>query len=382
MRPHPDQTMRAGAPRIGLDMHVVDGLHQGSRTHCLELFSRVITLLPACTFFVFLDEPEYLREHWPSFTRDNVTLVRMEHQNPAKRLLSQLPGLATAHKLDLLHTQYIVPPFCACPTAVTIHDVLFESHPEFFTRFFRLRSKLLVPRSARQSALVFTVSEYSKGELMKRYGIPESRLAVTMNGASLERFASEDDDALSLPDGLLPQSYILTVGRLEPRKNHVRLLKAYAMLQQPRPKLVLVGQRDFGYEALLAEIEYLQLKDEVMLLETVSDTMLPALYRNALVFAYPTLAEGFGMPVIEAMASGVPVVTSRTTSLPEVAGDAALLCDPLDVASIRNALCSALCDSRAREAMIAKGLKRARDFQWEEPAQRLACAYQSFLQCE
>ncbi len=368
-------------PRIGLDMHVVDGLHQGSRTHVLELFSRVVTLLPQCEFFVFLDQPEYLREHWPAFSRTNVHLVRMEHANPAKRLLVQLPGLAKTHRLDLLHTQYIVPAFCPCATAVTIHDVLFESHPEFFTRFFRVRSRLLMPRSARQSALVFTVSEYSKRELMQRYGIPEARLTVTMNGANLDRFTSDENGSLSLPGGLVPGGYILTVGRLEPRKNHVRLLQAYGRLHTPRPKLVLVGQRDFGYEGLLSEIERLHLGDDVVLMEDVSDTLLPALYRNALVFAYPTLAEGFGMPVIEAMASGVPVVTSSTTSLPEVAGDAAVFCDPLDVASIEGALRSALCDAPRRTAMIAKGLKRAQHFQWDEPAHRLAAAYETFLRC-
>lgn len=371
---------KAARLRIGVDLHTLEGLHQGSRTHCLELFSRLPALLPASRFFFFADFPRCDAASLAKLKAPNVELVDMPHGNPVQRLLRQLPGLAAQYRLDLLHSQYITPPRLPCASALTVHDVLFENFPEFFTRFFCFRSRLLVRHSARHAQIVYSVSEFSKGELVNRYRLPKNKISVVWNAADLERFhpGSEGRDLVEAL-GLIPGQYLLTVGRLEPRKNHRRLLEAYARLPQPRPKLAVVGQRDFRFTEILAFKDKLGLGDDVLFLEHVSDAALPALYRHARVFAYPTLAEGFGMPVIEAMASGVPVMTSQTTALPEVAGEAALLIDPYSVPAIAGCLERLLSNEALASRLRTAGLEQARRFCWETEAGKLAAGYLAYF---
>lgn len=366
-----------GRVRIGVDLHTLEGLHQGSRTHCLELFSRVPRLLPEVRFLFLADLGRWDKRAAARLEAPNVTFGHMPHTNSIQRLMLQLPGLAKQHGLDLLHTQYIAPPMLRCASAVTVHDILFEDFPEFFTGFFRFRSRVLVRHSARTAKIVCSVSEFSKSDLVRRYGIDGNKITVTYNAAD-PRFCPGDagrDEVAAL--GLVPGEYVLMVGRLEPRKNHQRLMRAYATLPEPRPKLAIVGQRDFRFEEILRLRDELGLGDSVMFLEKVSDAALPALYRHAKVFVYPTLAEGFGMPVIEAMASGVPVITSNTTALPEVAGDAAALVDPYDVEGIGAALATVLGDDERRSAMKARGLEQARRFDWDSEATKLAQVYRA-----
>jgi len=171
----------------------------------------------------------------------------------------------------------------------------------------------------------------------------------------------------------------LSVGRLEPRKNRLGLLRALALLPTPRPKLVIAGQRDFGYEKIFQLRDELLLQDDVIFLETASDDLLAALYRNARLFVYPSFAEGFGMPVIEAMASGIPVITSNTTSLPEVAGDAALLVDPHSPEEIRDAMNRVLHDEALAARMREAGIRRAEVFNWDGAADMLADKYRAYF---
>ena len=373
-------TGKAARLRVGVDLHTLEGLHQGSRTHCLELFSRLPALLPRSRFFFFADFPRCDAGVLEKLKAPNVQLVTMPHGNPAQRLLRQLPGLAARYRLDLLHSQYITPPRLPCVSALTVHDILFENFPEFFTRFFCLRSRLLVRHSARRAGIVYSVSEFSKSELVSRYGLPQEKISVIWNAADLDRFhPGPEGRALVEALGLTPGDYLLTVGRLEPRKNHRRLLQAYARLPQPRPKLAVVGQRDFRFAEILAFKDKFGLGDDVVFLEHVSDAALPALYRHARVFAYPTLAEGFGMPVIEAMASGVPVMTSQTTALPEVAGDAALLIDPYSVPAIAGCLERLLGNETLAASLRAAGLEQARRFHWETEAAQLAAGYLAYF---
>lgn len=371
---------KAARLRLGVDLHTLEGLHQGSRTHCLELFSRLPALLPGSRFFFFADFPHCDEAAIARLKGPNVELVTMPHSNPARRLLRQLPELAARYRLDLLHSQYITPPRLPCARALTVHDILFENFPEFFTPFFCFRSRLLVRHSARRAQIVYSVSEFSKSELVQRYGLPRDKVSVIWNAADLNRFhPGNEGRELVEALGLTPGEYLLTVGRLEPRKNHCRLLEAYARLPQPRPKLAVVGQRDFRFAEILAFKEKLGLGDDVLFLEHVSDAALPALYRHARVFAYPTLAEGFGMPVIEAMASGVPVMTSQTTALPEVAGDAALLIDPYSVPAIAGCLERLLGNDALALRLRTAGLEQARRFAWETEAGKLAAGYLAYF---
>lgn len=364
--------MNARRPSIGVDFHVWDGIFQGSRSHLLGLYSAAIRQAPDLDFVFFLDRTESLRQAHPVFGSPNVRLVRMAPRPGLWRLGVQLGWLRWRHGVDLLHMQYRLPLLPMGPCACTIHDLLFETHPEYFSPSFVWQAKLSFRAAARNAAVLFSVSEFSKSELVRLYGVPAPSVGVTVNGVDREVFHPGEAGRETVQDlGLQPGAYLLTVGRLEPRKNHATLLRAYARLGPEAPPLVIVGQRDFGYDEVFSLIESLGLRERVRLLERVGDGVLPALMRHARLFAFPAFAEGFGMPVAEAMASGVPVVTSNTTSLPEVAGDAALLVDPRDDAILAAALRRLLEDPALAAALAARALERVRRFDWEVSAEVL-----------
>jgi glycosyltransferase involved in cell wall biosynthesis len=363
-------------PRIGLDLHVVDGIYHGSRTHCLELFSRVVASTPECDFIVLAGDPQRLLDFSGSFNSPNVTLVAMRPVPAAARLLWQLPGLVRRHQMDLLHTQYIAPPLSPCATAVTVHDILFESHPEYFGRLFVLRSRLLVRHSVRKSVKVFTVSDYSRRQISETFRISLDTVHTIHNGVDGARFfPGSEGREIAENAGLEPGRYFLTVGRLEPRKNHANLLRAWASLGKPRPRLAIVGQRHFGYNEALDLIRTLRLEDDVVVLEGISDGLLPAIYRNAKAFIYCSWAEGFGMPVLEAMSSGIPVICSSVTALLEVCGDAALLVSPENINDISNAIRELDQKADVRHKLILRGMGRVADFNWENSADIVRKAY-------
>jgi glycosyltransferase involved in cell wall biosynthesis len=363
-------------PRVGVDFHTFDGIYQGSRSHILGLYQEAIVLAPEIDFVFLLGNPDRLRHEHAAFAGRNVHLVATPHASGLARLGWQLAGHQRRQRLDLLHLQYRLPfvPLGAC--ACTIHDTLFETHPEFFTPSFVRMSRLTSRWAVRRAALLFTVSEFSRGEITRLYGIEAARIAVTTNGVDTTRFyPGAEGIGYVRAEGLEPGGYLCTVGRLEPRKNHVNLLRAYALLPAPKPPLVIVGQSDFQSDAIFATVKVLGLQRQVRFMDNVPDHGLPALLRHAAVFVYPSFAEGFGMPVAEAMASGVPVVTSSTTSLPEIAGDAALTADPDDPADIARAIGSLLCDPDARMKAVDRGLLRASRFNWRAAAEVLVAAY-------
>lgn len=367
---------RPSRPRIGIDLHVVDGIYQGSRAHCLELFSRVIGTTPECDFVLLANDARALTSFHSSFALPNVTIVPMHHRPAAIRLLAQIPGLVKRMGIGLLHTQYITPPLPLCPTAVTVHDILFESHPEFFDKLFVLRSRLLVPFSIRHSAVVFTVSKFSLEQICSTYAISPSRVHVIPNGVDSSRFYPGDGGLeIVRAMGLDRESYFLTVGRIEPRKNHVALLQAWSRLPKPRPILAIVGQHHFQYEDVIRMISELSLEADVRVFDKVSDVQLPAVYRNARGFIYASWAEGFGMPLLEAMASGVPVITSATTALSEVGADAASYVNPADSDSITNAVRALMGESAMVSVLVHRGLARVKEYTWEKSAQVVREAY-------
>jgi glycosyltransferase involved in cell wall biosynthesis len=366
--------------RIGVDLHTLEGLHQGSRTHCIELFSRTSRLMPEDSFFFFADFTKCDPFAKQRLEGPNVNLVQMPHRNSFRRLGLQLPFLAAKYRLDVLHTQYIAPLWLTCPSAVTVHDILFEEFPQFFTRFFRLRSRILVRHSAKRARLIYSVSEFSKNQIKMRYAIHEDRITTLYNAADSSRFKpgrEGEEEVRAL--GLEPGNYLLTVGRLEPRKNHKRLLEAFARLSSSRPKLVIVGQKDFGFEDIELLAKELGIMAEVLFLDAISDSMLPSLYRHARLFIYPSIAEGFGMPIIEAMASGTPVITSRTSALSEIAAEAAVLIDPYDPVGLADAINDLLEDKERAARLRTLGSDRARDFNWDVEANKLVLSYRQQL---
>lgn len=370
-------------PRVGIDFHTWDGIFQGSRSHVLGLYRQAIVQAPDIDFVFFLGDTASLRAAHPEFSAPNVTLVEMPHGRAVWRLAVQLPWLRWKHGIDLLHMQYRLPLFTLGPCAVTIHDVLFETYPQFFPAAFVWQSRLTFRHAARHADVLFSVSEFSKQDIAKHYGIDAQRIRVTYNGVDTQRFHPADQANQADPRlaemGLAHRGYLLTVGRLEPRKNHETLIRAYAQLPPDSPPLVIVGQRDFSYDQIFECIRTHGLQERVRLFEKVGDDTLPMLMRHAKLFVYPAFAEGFGMPVAEALASGVPVITSNTTSLPEVAGDAALFANPTDANELAQVMRRVLGDDALAQTMITRGLDRVKAFDWAKSAQVLIGSFREHL---
>jgi len=359
--------------RVGVDFHEWDGIFQGSRSHVLGLYREAIRLSPDVDFVFFLDHVDSLRDAYPEFRQANVSLVHMPTAHGVVRLGVWLPWLCWRHGLDVLHTQYRVPFVRPVVTVTTIHDVLFETYPQFFSPGFVKEAKLTFRLAARKAAKIFTVSRFSKAEICSHYQIDPAKVHVTYNGVDRSRFFPGQAGEEQVRDlGLEPGAYMLVVGRLEPRKNHLQLIDAWVSMGESAPPLVIVGQEDRGFPEVKRAIEHAAKVNQLLMFQNLGDDALPAVMRHAKLFVYPAFAEGFGMPVAEAMASGVPVITANTTSLAEVAGEGAVLFDPTQPGDLRRALQQTLAMSTpARQALVERALAQAATFDWQQSARVL-----------
>jgi glycosyltransferase involved in cell wall biosynthesis len=289
-----------------------------------------------------------------------------------QRMRLPLPVERFTGPLDLLHAPDFVLPPTRARSLLTVHDLTFLVHPECFEPRLHRYLARVVPRSLRRAHHILADSHATQRDLTRLLGVPAERISVIYPGVD-EQFCPLPASA-SAPVRRrlgLPDTFLLFVGTLEPRKNLVRLLEALHRLPNA-PPLVLAGRRGWLYDEVFAAVERLHLHERVCWLDFVEDTDLPALYNLAEAFIYPSLYEGFGLPVAEALACGTPVVTSRLASLPEVAGDAAILVDPFDSAAIAAGIQQAL---DAGEHFRAAGPAQVSRFRWEAAAQSLLGRY-------
>ncbi len=295
--------------------------------------------------------------------------------------------------VNLFHEpDFVLPPTLRrTPTLLTVHDLTFRRDPN--SALPKLRSYLdqVVPQSVQRATHVLADSAATKTDLVELFGAAPEKITVLPGGVD-SRFAPVDDaerlEAVRGKYGIGTAPFILSVGTLQPRKNYAQLIRAFARLRPlaaqeqaveiSNLKLVIAGGKGWLYDEIFAEIKQQGLEESVILPGFVDDEDLPALYSAASVFAYPSLYEGFGLPVLEAMACGTPVVTSNVSSLPEVAGDAALTVTPTNLAALSGALLNALADDILRARMISRGLARASQFTWENSARQLLAVYDSF----
>lgn len=292
-----------------------------------------------------------------------------------------LPRQARRAGVDLLHCPApLAPTRSAVPLVMTIHDVIAFDHPEWLSRENALRSKLMLPRAMRACARLIVSSDYSRKRIEAVLGIPGDRMDVVPLGVS-ERF-SPGEPTTDVVDRLVGDApYILTVGTLQPRKNLGGALRAFEQLADSGADhhLVVVGARGWGDDAIVKRLADSPHAERVHLSGRVSDEELVDLYRRAECFAFPTRYEGFGLPILEAMACGTPVITSDRTSLPEVAGDAAVLFDPADQAAFEAKLADLLASPALRKDLTDKGTKHAAEFTWQRTAQQTFAAYEAAL---
>jgi len=320
------------------------------------------------------------------FTGTNWKTLEFKTRSPFLRLPIEFPRLIRREKLDLLHVQYTAPYFADCPIVSTIHDISFEHYPEFFTRKEASFLKVGIRKTAKEAARIITVSDYSKQDMIDTYRVPEERIVVTYNSID-EAFRAVPTSAqlaeVRQKYGIEGE-YILAVGNLQPRKNIPRLLEAYKRIRLEnadiRAKLVVVGRKAWMFEGIFQSLADFPFLKDVILTDYVPKEDLPLLYNAASVFVYPSIFEGFGLPVLESMACGTPVVTSNTSCLPEIAGGAAVLVDPLKEDDIAAGIVKLLREPKTRQAYIAKGLARAQDFSWEKTGRQTSAIYESVLE--
>ena len=294
---------------------------------------------------------------------------------PGRILWEQIvaPVVTLRDRLDLLFCPVNIVPFTGIvPSVVTVHDLAFLAFPEAFhpskRRYLTLMTRLSVHRARR----VIAVSAHTKTDLVRHFHVAPGKVTVIPNAMDDRFHPATDPDTLAAfkRDHHLPERFILFVGTLEPRKNLRRLIEAFGRIARADGDvaLVIVGASGWMTSDLAPLVRRLTLTDRIIFTGYVPDDDLPRWYQAATLFCYPSLYEGFGLPVLEAMACGTPVVTSNTSSLPELAGDVATLVDPTNVAALADALHSLLADAPRRAAMSHAGIERARDYSWEHTA--------------
>jgi glycosyltransferase involved in cell wall biosynthesis len=297
-----------------------------------------------------------------------------------------LPAGVWCEHLDVFHglDQSGIPLFFkAGKYVVTIHDVIPLVLPWAFPPKHRWVLATALARIRKQAEMVIVPSTSAAEDVGHFLRVERQRISIIPMGCE-SRFQPVGEPALAAAlrrQYNLPERYILFVGTLEPRKNIITLLQAFAQVIAETPQddltLVIAGGKGWGGEDYMSTVDALKLHDHVRFAGFVEDDHLPALYRGALLFVYPSLYEGFGLPVLEAMACGTPVITSNRASLPEVAGDAALLVDPTRPEALAAAMTSIMNDGTLRQALRAKGLARARTFTWDAVAQQTVAIYRA-----
>jgi glycosyltransferase involved in cell wall biosynthesis len=296
-----------------------------------------------------------------------------------QRLRLPIPAEVITGPLDIFYSpDFVLPPTLrATRTLLTVHDLSFLHYPDAFVPSLRQYLERVVPRSVARADRVLADSKSTRDDLVAHFGTPPEKVQVLYSGVDTRFHPKKESGEQKRLRGKygIESPYVLSVGTLQPRKNYVRLIKAFANLPLADLQLVIAGGRGWLYEDIFAEAE--KHGDRVRILGFVDDADLPALLRNAALFAFPSLYEGFGLPVLEAMACGVPVVCSNASSLPEVAGDAALMVDPLDVDGLAETMARVLEDADLQQEMIDKGLAQAARFTWEVAARQLLDVFET-----
>jgi glycosyltransferase involved in cell wall biosynthesis len=367
--------------RIAIDAHSVGAQLGGNESYALNLIEALAQIDSVNEYTLYVTTAaahERFHQRWPNF-RVHRTLPH----TPLIRIPLTLSTELRKHPVDVLHVQFTAPPFCPCPVVVSIHDLSFEHLPQTFNRRSRTQLRLTVRHSARRATRILTLSEHTRRDVIDTYRIAADKVTAIPLAAPSHFGPVADDKELQRVRHIygIEGDYVLTVGSIQPRKNLVRLIKAYAALRGAHssnkcPKLVIVGKCAWLYDETLRALEETDVRDSVVLTGYVPESDLPALYSGALCFVYPSYFEGFGLPPLEAMKCGVPVIVGNATSLPEVVGDAALKVDPFDISAITAAMDQLINNSELRRELSVKGQARAKMFDWNDTARRTLAVYE------
>ena len=354
--------------RFSVDAHAIGQHLTGNETYVRNLLSCFAALDRHADFVTYLSRAVSFNDVPERFHK------RLVAVNPFVRLGFDLPRRLRQDRPHVLHVQYTAPLFCSVPIVVSVHDVSFLEHPEYFTRFRATQLRYTVARTVKAASRVLTVSEFSKRSILEAYRLDEEKVMVLPNAVSssfrpiareIAQRSVESSFGFSAP-------FILSVGDLQPRKNHVGLIRAFEQLVRMHPQiahhLVIVGKETWYAPVIRAAAKKSSVANRIHFTGFVPDEELLQLYGGCDLFVYPSFYEGFGLPIVEAMACGRAVACSNTSAMPEVADSAAILFDPHTENQIVFAMRDLVLNPELRARMERLGAQRAAIFSWESTA--------------
>jgi glycosyltransferase involved in cell wall biosynthesis len=366
--------------QIGINAHLLSAKSGYRRAGIHQYIDQVLDHLPllssASQYWVF-------SRHAARFSAKPGFAVRSSRWPTERRLVriaweqAAWPLLASYHKLDLLHSMaFVAPLFSRIPTVITVYDLSFIHFPGGYPTLQRNYLQSQTARSCRKAQRVITISESGRQDVHRFFQVPLDQIDVVLPGVDpLFRPLPAAEVTAFRQREALPREVILHVGTLQPRKNIPVLLEAMAKLARPDVALVLAGGKGWLYQDIFERVVVLGLEKQVRFTGYIADEELPLWYNAATLLAFPSVYEGFGMPVVEAMACGTPVVAAQSSSIPEAGGEAALYFNPDNVDALTNCLSAVLDDATLATTMRLKGLAQARLFSWARAGQETARVY-------
>jgi glycosyltransferase involved in cell wall biosynthesis len=361
--------------RFSVDAHAIGCHLTGNEVYIRNLLHEFARLDRSSDFIAYVSKPG---AHLQVPERIQISRVS---ENPFRRLGLDLPMKLRYDKPDLLHVQYTGPLACSIPLVVSIHDVSYLEHPQYFTRFRSTQLRLTVKRTAEAAARILTPSEFSRRAILRHYKLDERKVVVVPNAVSSSFRPVERESAAAIVEEKfgIRGPFILTVGDLQPRKNHLGLLHAFEETLRQHPhlahRLVFVGKETWYSKELHRAVMRSSVAGRVDFTGFVEDPDLLHFYGACDLFVFPSFYEGFGLPILEAMACGRAVACSNSTAMPEVANAAGILFDPYSVSEMTRAISDVLLDDEMRVRLERLGTNRAASFTWERAAQRTLDVY-------
>lgn len=359
----------------------------GMGKYIVELVNKIPQIDKNSTYFFYVSQEN---ANFFQFQEKNIILkkVPVSLSSPFGKLVWEhifLPFSLWKNKIVLYHAPGFVLPFFKLNKnikfIITLADMTFFSHPQYHMFWKQKYFKYMIPRSIHKADKVIAISESTKKDILKHVSVDEKKIMVTHLGYDT-LFSKQSINKIIpiLKKYNINFPYILFVGMLEPRKNVPSLIKAFAAIKNKQNHmLVIVGKKGWQYDKIFDWVQKLKLEQQVVFTGYVPDEHLSALYSGATCFVYPSFYEGFGIPIIEAMACGCPVITSNNSSMEEIAGDAAILVDPYDVQTITRAIETYLYNNDERKKRAKQGIKYVKRFSWETMVKKTEQIYKELL---
>ena len=371
--------------KIGIDARSMFGTPTGVGRYLSNLLAALSKLDAENAYWLYTDRPiDTAIIAQENFHQKYLTLPVAQNYFTWNHV--RLPPELVLHPIDVFHFPfYTMPVFRNYKSIVTIHDITYEVHPEWYSWKGLVAMRFFSKYAAKHADKILAVSEYTRHDIIKHYRIPEKKVVAIYHGIE-KRFQKIRDketlEHLKAKYTINGNHVILYVGSIHTRRNIEELIRAFQTIssQYPESQLVIIGKREYPYLDVQTLVRELGLTQQVRLSGYVPDDDLPGLYNLADLFVYPSSYEGFGIPPLEAMACGTPVITSNNTSFPEVTGDAAILLDdPRKIAEMADAIDQVLKNERLRQEMAARGFVQAQKFSWERTARKTLDVYR---ECE